>query len=130
MTRPIRFAIVAVAGLVLATPALAQTQVPAPKLNEHASDTAKARIASLPHATQVRGSAVSPPNRPVTPATPAVPSTGATPATPGKGGTPAVPAVPAVPATPAVPASPVTPPTPPPPPGQPTSPGQSGGHRP
>ena len=124
MTRSIRFAIVAAAGLMLATPALAQSQVPAPKLNEHASDTAKARIASLPHATQVRGSAVTPPNRPVTPATPAVPSTGAT---PGGGGTPAVPAVPA---TPAVPASPATPPAPPPHPGQPNSPGQSGSHRP
>src|SRR5512147_1700102 len=105
MTRSIHFVLIALAGLVLATPALAQ--VPAPRLNQHASDTARVRLASLPHATQVRGSVVTPPNRPVTPATPAVPSSGATPATPGAGGSPAVPA------TPATPASPATPPAPP-----------------
>ena len=142
------------AALVL--PSLALAQMPAP--NDHASDTAKAKVSvhrqnpghpapeasdvakdrvAQPSATRVRGSVASPGQHPATPATPAVPAKGATPAvpaTPASGGAPAVPATPAappVPATPATPASPATPPPPPPPPSQrPSEPGQSGSHRP
>ena len=106
-----------VAILVLPAVAAAQTpQVP----NEHASDTAKAKVAEH-RATHVRGEPVGLANRPVTPATRAVPATRAIPATPASGGNPAIPATPAKPATPAVPASPSQ---------KPTSPGQSGSHHP
>jgi hypothetical protein len=76
--------------------------------NEHASDIAKAKVATnmARRATHVRGEAVGLDNRPVTPATPAVRATRATPAQPNADGGPATRAVPAQPATPAVPASP------------------------
>ena len=92
----------------LVVPAMLAAQTPkvaAP--NEHASDTAKVRVAAAMarRATHVRGEAVGLHNRPVTPATPAVRATRATPAVPNPDGGPATRAVPAVPATPAVPAS-------------------------
>lgn len=92
------------AALVL--PSALAAQAPAIP-NEHASDTAKAKVAAAMarRATRVRGHAVGLDNRPVTPATPATRATRATPATPGDHG-PATRATPATPATPAVPASP------------------------
>lgn len=76
--------------------------------NEHASATAKAKVAAAMarRATRVRGHAVGLDNRPVTRATPATRATRATPAMPADGGGPATRATPAMPATPAVPASP------------------------
>ncbi|HYU09682.1 MAG TPA: hypothetical protein VEK77_09910 [Gemmatimonadales bacterium] len=96
-------------GPALLVPALLAAQTPrvaAP--NEHASDTAKVKVAAAMarRATHVRGEAVGLDNRPVTPATPAVRATRATPAVPNPDGGPATRAVPATPATPAVPASP------------------------
>lgn len=87
-------------------PALLAAQTPAP--NDHASDTAKAKVAAAMarHATHVRGEAVGLDNRPVTPATPATRATRATPAVPNPDGGPATRAIPATPATPATPASP------------------------
>lgn len=88
----------------------AQTTNPPPVAapNEHASATAKAKVADAMarRATHVRGHAVGLDNRPVTPAVPAVRATRATPATPNPGNGPATRATPATPATPAVPASP------------------------
>jgi hypothetical protein len=88
----------------------AQTSNPPPVAapNEHASATAKARVADAMarRATHVRGEAVGLDNRPVTPATPAVRATRAPPATPNPDHGPATRATPATPATPAVPASP------------------------
>jgi len=88
----------------------AQTSNPPPVAapNEHASATAKAKVADAMarRATHVRGEAVGLDNRPVTPATPAVRATRATPATPNPDHGPATRATPATPATPAVPASP------------------------
>jgi hypothetical protein len=104
----------------LALPAIVAAQTPQIP-NEHASDTAKAKVA-LHTATHFRGAVVTPSaGEPSWSATPAKPSQGATPATtePGVGVvTPAVPASPAAPAVPAVP------------PGRPASPGKSGSHRP
>ena len=76
--------------------------------NEHASDTAKSKVAAAMarRATHVRGHAVGLDNRPVTPATPATRATRAIRAVPSSGGGAATPATPAVRATPAVPASP------------------------
>jgi len=96
-----------------------QPKVAAP--NEHASDVAKAKVASAMarRATHVRGEAVGLDNRPVTPATPAV---RATPAVPNPDGGPATRAIRATPATPAVPANPSQ---------KPENPGANGrGHRP
>ena len=104
-------------AVALAVPALLAAQTPIPA-NEHASETAKAKLIPSEHAsvmakqkvaaamarraTHVRGEAVGLDNRPVTPATPATPR--ATPAQPGAGvGGRAVPATPATPATPASP---------------------------
>jgi len=104
-------------GLVvaLAMPALLAAQTPSPandhasatakgKLipSEHASDTAKARVAAnmARRALHVRGEALGLDNQPVTPVTPA---TRATPAQPGAGeGGRAIPATPATPASPAL----------------------------
>ena len=99
-----------------------QPKVAAP--NEHASDVAKAKVASAMarRATHVRGEAVGLDNRPVTPATPAVRATRATPAVPNPDGGPATRAIRATPATPAVPANPSQ---------KPENPGANGrGHRP
>ena len=102
----------------LAVPAVLAAQAP----NDHASDTAKAKVAAAMarRATHVRGEAVGLDNRPVTPATPAVPAGRATPAVPNPDGGAATPAVPASPATPAVPASPSQ---------KPSSPGSQGTSR-
>jgi len=103
-------------AIALAVPALLAAQTPIPA-NEHASETAKAKLIPSEHAsdmakakvaaamarraTRVRGEAVGLDNRPVTPA---VPATRATPAQPGAGeGGRAIPATPATPATPASP---------------------------
>jgi len=102
-------------GIALAVPALLAAQTPIPA-NEHASETAKAKLIPSEHAsdmakakvaaamarraTHVRGEAVGLDNRPVTPA---VPATRATPAQPGAGeGGRAIPATPATPASPAL----------------------------
>ncbi len=108
-------------SVALALPAVLAAQTPSIP-NEHASDTAKSKVAQAMErrATRVRGTAVGLDNRPVTPATPAVPATGATPATPSSGGSAATPATPPTPATPAIPASPSR---------KPESPGQSGSRR-
>ena len=84
----------------LLVPGMLSAQTPSIP-NEHASETAKAKVA-----TRVRGEAVGLDNRPVTPAVPATRATRATPAVPNPDGGPATRAIPAVPATPAVPASP------------------------
>ena len=102
-------------AIALVVPALLAAQTPIPanehasetakaKLipSEHASDTAKARVAAAmaKRATHVRGEAVGLDNQPVTPVTPA---TRATPAQPGAGeGGRAIPATPAIPASPAL----------------------------
>jgi len=99
-------------AVALAMPALLAAQVPSPanehssaaakgKLipSEHASDTAKARVAAnmARRATHVRGEALGPDNQPVTPATRAIR------AQPGAGeGGRAIPATPATPASPAL----------------------------
>jgi hypothetical protein len=97
-------------AVALAVPALLAAQTPIPA-NEHASETARAKLIPSEHAsetakqkvaaamarraTRVRGEAVGLDNRPVTPVTPA---TRATPAQPGAGvGGRAVPATPASP---------------------------------
>jgi len=102
-------------AVALAVPALLAAQTPIPA-NEHASETAKAKLIPSEHAsetakqkvaaamarraTHVRGEAVGLDNRPVTPVTPA---TRATPAQPGAGeGGRAIPATPATPASPAL----------------------------
>lgn len=98
-------------AVVLAVPTLLAAQTPIPA-NEHASETAKAKLIPSEHAsetaklrvaaamarraTRVRGEAV-------TAATPATRATRATPAQPGAGeGGRAIPAIPATPAAPAL----------------------------
>lgn len=110
----------------LLVPAVLSAQSPPPgnppvaAPNDHASATAKARVAAAMErrATRVRGEAVGLDNRPVTPAVPATRATRATPAVPNPDGGPATRAVPA---TPAVPASPSQ---------RPDSPSQGRGRRP
>ena len=102
-------------AIVLAVPAVLAAQTPTPANehssaaakgktipSEHASDTAKQRVAAAMarRATHVRGEAVGLDNGPVTPVTAA---TRATPAQPGAGeGGRAIPATPAIPASPAL----------------------------
>lgn len=107
----------AVAAAVLVFPAILAAQAPTIP-NDHASSTAKEKVAARPHrATHVRGSVVGLDNRPdwiaVPPATRAIPH-------PGGAATPGMPPT-TVPPQPAMPAQP---------PQKPTSPGQSGSHRP
>lgn len=113
----------------LLVPAVLSAQSPPPgnppvaAPNDHASATAKAKVAEAMErrATRVRGEAVGLDNRPVTPAIPATRATRATPAVPNPDGGPATRAIPATPATPAVPASPSQ---------RPDNPGQGRGRRP
>jgi hypothetical protein len=99
--------------VVLALRSMAAQAPPVP--NEHASDTAKAKVA-LHRATRFRGEVVNPAvGRNPNAATPATPAVRATPAQPSPDAAPAAPAVPATPAVPAIPAH---------------KGGQSGSHRP